>query len=106
VETEETQNTKVVEDFPSFPKTGKAPDFDTGRWSSWWRKVGRFLDQNSSYVIFEFFWLSGSQTCFIMQYEYVMPHQHVSPIRSSPKEKLLPNIDGVHKSVAKSHSSP
>jgi hypothetical protein len=31
-----------------------------------------------------------------MQYEYVMPWQHVSPICSSPKEKkLLPNIDGV-----------
>jgi hypothetical protein len=30
-----------------------------------------------------------------MQYEDVMACQHVSPIRSSPKEKLLPNIDGV-----------
>jgi hypothetical protein len=41
-----------------------------------------------------------------MQDEYVIPWQHVSPICSSPKEKLLPNIDVVRKSVAKSHASP
>jgi hypothetical protein len=30
-----------------------------------------------------------------MQYEYATPWQHVGSIRSSPKEKLLPNIDVV-----------
>jgi hypothetical protein len=32
--TEETQNTKDVGDFPTFPKSGKTPDFDTGQRSS------------------------------------------------------------------------
>jgi hypothetical protein len=30
VETEETQNTNIVGDFITFPKSGKTPDFDTG----------------------------------------------------------------------------
>jgi hypothetical protein len=30
-----------------------------------------------------------------MHYEYVIPCQHVGPRRSSPKEKLLPNIDDI-----------
>jgi hypothetical protein len=37
---------------------------------------------------FQIFWLSGSQTCFIMQYEYAMPWRHVGPMRSSPKENI------------------
>jgi hypothetical protein len=32
--TEETQNTKVVGDFPTFPQSGKAPAFNIGRKSS------------------------------------------------------------------------
>jgi hypothetical protein len=41
-----------------------------------------------------------------MQYEYAMPWQHVTPIRSSPKEKFLLNIHGVRIVGGNSHSSP
>jgi hypothetical protein len=46
VKTEETQNIKIVGDFTTFPKSSKAPDFDTGLWSSRRWKLGRFLDRN------------------------------------------------------------
>jgi hypothetical protein len=41
-----------------------------------------------------------------MQHEDVMPCKHVGPIRSLPKEKLLPNIDGVRIVGGKLHSTP
>jgi hypothetical protein len=40
-ETEETQNTKVIGDFPTFPKKGIAPDFDISRRNSKPWKLGR-----------------------------------------------------------------
>jgi hypothetical protein len=40
-----------------------------------------------------------------MQHENAMLWQHVSPIRSSPKEKLLPHIGGIHIVGGNSHSS-
>jgi hypothetical protein len=48
VKTEETQIIKIVGDFPTFPKSGKAPDFDTGRKCSRHQKLGRFLDPSST----------------------------------------------------------
>jgi hypothetical protein len=41
-----------------------------------------------------------------MQYEDAMPCQHVVPMRSSLKEKLLPHIGGVRIVGDNSHSSP
>jgi hypothetical protein len=41
-----------------------------------------------------------------MQYEYAMPWQHVTPIRSSTKEKFLLNIHGVRIVGGNSHTSP
>jgi hypothetical protein len=45
---EETQNIKIVGDFPTFPKSGKTPDFDTGQRSSRRWKLERFLDRKST----------------------------------------------------------
>jgi hypothetical protein len=41
----------------------------------------------------------------LMQYEDAISGQHVGPIRSSPKEKLLPSIGGIHIIGGDSHSS-
>jgi hypothetical protein len=41
-----------------------------------------------------------------MLHENVMLWQHVSPIRSSPKEKILPHIGGIHIVGGNSDSSP
>jgi hypothetical protein len=46
VKTEETQNTKIVGDLPTFPMSGKTPNFDTGYKSSRRQKLGRFLNRN------------------------------------------------------------
>jgi hypothetical protein len=46
VETEKTQNIKIVGDLPTFPKSGKTPNFDTKQKSSRRWKLGTFLDRN------------------------------------------------------------
>jgi hypothetical protein len=69
-------------------------------------KAWKIFGQNFDLSHFRFLLVKLISTYFIMQYEYVMPWQHVGSIGSSPKEKLLPNIDGVHIVRGNSHSSP
>jgi hypothetical protein len=84
--TEETQTTKSVGGFSTILKRDIAPDFDTGWKSSRWRKIGRFWIEIQLNPLSCFFWLSGFQFYFIMQYEDAMSWQHVGPLHSSPKD--------------------
>jgi hypothetical protein len=102
----DTQNIKIVGDFPTLPKSGKTPDFDT-RWRSSrrWNLAGD-LDRILTWAHFGFFWLSG----FL-----VLPHYAIwrctvmTTYQSYPfltKRKGVSNINGVRIVGDKSLSSP